>query len=96
MPVMLKGLMLRSKNTPTNDFVGVCKVDQVFQSIFNRNYLVSEQQKHKTVTSNTRGTLPASSSEVRVAMRPITVRSPVHTAIPCAVPGKRVYHKDAM
>lgn len=34
-------------------------------------------------------TLPVSRPEVNVAMRPITVRSPVHTTMPRAVPGKR-------
>lgn len=33
-------------------------------------------------------TLPVSRPEVNVAMRPITVRSPVHTTMPRAVPGK--------
>lgn len=34
-------------------------------------------------------TLPVSRPEVNVAMRPITVRSPVHTTMPRAVPVKR-------
>lgn len=34
-------------------------------------------------------TLPVSRPEVNVAMRPITVRSPVHTTMPRAVPWKR-------
>lgn len=35
-------------------------------------------------------TLPVSRPEVSVAMRPITVRSPVHTTIPRAVPREKV------
>ena len=44
---------------------------------------------HQILNNNEYDTLPVSRPEVSVAMRPITVRSPVHTTIPRAVPMKK-------
>lgn len=54
--------------------------NKIFELFVEVNCFYSTNRVYNNVT------LPVSRPEVRVAMRPITVRSPVHTTIPRAVP----------